>query len=299
VHSPDDKPAPPAPSAGAAAPDFGSVLREAREKRGVSLRQIAVNTKISMLALEALERNDIRKLPGGIFSRAFVRSYAREVGLDPERTVREFVSRFPDQGGHEEAPAPHEEDGALAEHVHRWYGGALRVTGFLVPIVLVVLYFGFGQRLWPRAPDNSRASAPQPAAAEATERATAPPPAMVPVPAPAETPAVVAEPSAAEPSSGLAPTDPDTTLVIRLAPGDDCWVLVTVDQDEPFQQLMRAGETRQVRAREQVVLTVGNAGVLAYSVNGLPGRSLGSPGAVVKDIRITRENYKTFIESPR
>ena len=48
---------------------FGQMLREARERRGISLRQIANATKISVGVLEALERNDISKLPGGIFGR--------------------------------------------------------------------------------------------------------------------------------------------------------------------------------------------------------------------------------------
>src|SRR6266436_6699892 len=74
---------------------FGAKLRDARERRGVSLRQIANATKISVAALEALERNDISRLPGGIFSRAFVRSYAVEVGLDPETTIQEFIAQFP------------------------------------------------------------------------------------------------------------------------------------------------------------------------------------------------------------
>src|SRR5438093_6294860 len=75
--------------------DFGSKLRAARERRGLSLRQIAGATKISVAALEALERNEISRLPGGIFSRAFVRSYANEVGLDPEATIQEFIAQFP------------------------------------------------------------------------------------------------------------------------------------------------------------------------------------------------------------
>jgi cytoskeletal protein RodZ len=75
--------------------DFGSRMRQVREQRGISLRQIAEATKISVSALEALERNDISRLPGGIFSRAFVRSYAAEIGVDPEQTVREFLSQFP------------------------------------------------------------------------------------------------------------------------------------------------------------------------------------------------------------
>src|ERR1700681_3602927 len=78
-----------------AAGDFGSKLREARERRGLSLRQIANATKISMNTLEALERNDLARLPGGMFSRAFVRSFALEVGLDPEDTLQEFMGQFP------------------------------------------------------------------------------------------------------------------------------------------------------------------------------------------------------------
>ena len=75
--------------------DFGGKLREARERRGISLRQIANATKISVGVLEALERNDISRLPGGIFGRAFVRSYAVEVGLDPEQTIQDFIAQFP------------------------------------------------------------------------------------------------------------------------------------------------------------------------------------------------------------
>jgi cytoskeleton protein RodZ len=83
--------------------DFGGKLRQAREARGLSLRQIAATTRISVAALEALERNDISKLPGGIFSRAFVRSYAVEVGLDPDVTVNDYLDRFQ---GEPPPPAP-------------------------------------------------------------------------------------------------------------------------------------------------------------------------------------------------
>jgi len=75
--------------------DFGTRMRRAREARGVGLRRIADTTKLSMRALEALERNDISLLPGGIYSRAFVRCYALEIGIDPEQAVREFIAQFP------------------------------------------------------------------------------------------------------------------------------------------------------------------------------------------------------------
>jgi cytoskeletal protein RodZ len=76
--------------------DFGTTLREARERRGITLRQIADHTKISIASLEALERSDASRLPGGIFARSFVRSYADEVGLDPDATVEAFLDRFSD-----------------------------------------------------------------------------------------------------------------------------------------------------------------------------------------------------------
>jgi cytoskeleton protein RodZ len=63
--------------------DFGERLRRARESRGISLRQVANVTRITVRALEAVERNDLSRLPGGIFTRSFVRAYAAEVGLDP------------------------------------------------------------------------------------------------------------------------------------------------------------------------------------------------------------------------
>lgn len=75
--------------------DFGARMKRLREERGIALRAIADTTKISVSALEALERNDISRLPGGIFSRGFIRAYAEQIGADPEQTVREFIARFP------------------------------------------------------------------------------------------------------------------------------------------------------------------------------------------------------------
>lgn len=72
--------------------DFAERLRQARAAKGVSLHDIAASTKISVGALESLERGELTRLPGGIFSRAFVRAYALEVGLDPEETVTEFLA---------------------------------------------------------------------------------------------------------------------------------------------------------------------------------------------------------------
>ena len=70
---------------------FGENLRRERELRGIELREMAEATKISIRFLQALEQDRVDILPGGIFQRAFVRQYAKYLGLDPERLVAEFV----------------------------------------------------------------------------------------------------------------------------------------------------------------------------------------------------------------
>src|SRR5947208_11577451 len=125
--------------------DFGGKLRQARERRGISLRQIAASTKISAAALDALERNDISKLPGGIFSRAFVRSYAVEVGLDPDETVREFLERFnqdPAPTAEAVAAALPEEEREFQERQRK--AARVAFAGIAACFVLiVVLFFGY------------------------------------------------------------------------------------------------------------------------------------------------------------
>jgi cytoskeletal protein RodZ len=79
--------------------DFGIRMRRVREARGVTLGDIAAATNLSIAQLEALERNDIPFLPGGIFLRGIVRSYARQIGLDPEATLLEFISSQPPDSG--------------------------------------------------------------------------------------------------------------------------------------------------------------------------------------------------------
>ena len=117
-------------------PDFGTRMKRAREERGVSLRHIADATKISVGFLEALERNDISRLPGGIFSRAFVRSYALEIGADPEQAVRDFIVQFPDDsvtaGSPHVAQRNYESDTAMRR----------RSPAMLITVVAISLLIG-------------------------------------------------------------------------------------------------------------------------------------------------------------
>jgi transcriptional regulator with XRE-family HTH domain len=74
---------------------FGPRLRSERERRGISLDTIASVTKVSADLWDGLERNDFSRWPSGIFARAFVRDYARAIGLDGDEVVEEFCRLFP------------------------------------------------------------------------------------------------------------------------------------------------------------------------------------------------------------
>ncbi len=77
---------------------FGPELRRARERRGLTLEEIADTTKVNVALFRGLENNDVSRWPSGLFRRAFIRSYAQAVGLDPEETCRRFVRIFPEEG---------------------------------------------------------------------------------------------------------------------------------------------------------------------------------------------------------
>ena len=74
---------------------LGSWLRRERERRGVTLTQISEQTKLSVSLLEGLEADDLSRWPGGIFRRAFTRSYAAAVGLDPDLVVKRVEEAHP------------------------------------------------------------------------------------------------------------------------------------------------------------------------------------------------------------
>ena len=69
---------------------IGEKLRLERETRGIALRDISEQTRISMRYLEAIETDDYRRLPGGIFNRSFIRAYAKFVGYDEDEAIEEY-----------------------------------------------------------------------------------------------------------------------------------------------------------------------------------------------------------------
>ena len=107
---------------------FGPRLRRERERRGISLETLAETTKVSKDLWEGLERNDLARWPSGIFARAFVRDYAKVIGLDPDGVVDDFCRHF--EKGDRRAIRIVEAQGELiGHHLHKEAGAEPLPTG--------------------------------------------------------------------------------------------------------------------------------------------------------------------------
>jgi cytoskeleton protein RodZ len=251
--------------------DFGAHLREARERQGVGLRQIATATKISMAVLEALERNDFSRLPGGIFSRAFVRAYAIEVNLDPDQTVQEFLVEYEKSlnAAAQRVPRPEvtADDREFLARQQR-AGRLLRVI--VIGLVLIAVAAFFTWQFRSRVKSPAPPDAPPPSAAALPS--VAPPDTAPPAPESAAKAPVVSNPV---PSTPVASTG---QIAVHLDAGGESWVRVTVDGTVAVEETLRAGDRRDFKPGRDVYLQVGNAGVVKWTINGQPARDLGKPG---------------------
>jgi cytoskeleton protein RodZ len=82
---------------------LGEKLRQAREERGISISEVSEQTRISSLYLESIENDDYRPLPGGIFNKGFVKSFARYVGIDEQEALQDYTRLISSQNAGEDA----------------------------------------------------------------------------------------------------------------------------------------------------------------------------------------------------
>ena len=256
------------------AADIGSRVRQAREQRGLTLQKIAGSTKIPVRALGAIERGDFGLLPGGVFRRAYLRTFAAAVGLDAEEIVREYRAHC------ETEPA----DGPLLRHEASWrdrFRVPLRLPTTLVTIVALLI----GGSL---ISQQGRITQEEPGVPDSIETGNP------------EEPPETAEPNTEE---GIAlanaavaeVTAPALRLEIRMTGAG--WVSAVADGERVVDRMMQRGERTLIDARNAITLRLGDAGALAYSINGARGRPLGRDGEAVT-VRIDRDNLGSLAADP-
>jgi DivIVA domain-containing protein len=109
--------------------------------------------------------------------------------------------------------------------------------------------------------------------------------------------AMAERPNTSEPSAAPVPgAEQSQGLSLTLTAIRECWLSMRVDGGQPLDRLLKVNETIILRANEEAVLRVGDAGAISMLINSEPARPLGPTGQVVTT-RITRGNYRTFLAS--
>lgn len=311
------------------APRAGADLRAARERLGWSLDDVAHGLRIRFVYLEALEDGRLSLLPGPAYAFAFVRTYARALGLDPEEMTRRFKAEAGEAANRTELtfPVPMPERGLPT--------GAIMLLGLVMVIGAYATWYrlsGEGrlpaeavtsipERLAPLAeqalPSPAVSAVMSPTAGDHGGEAVQPPqaaaavdpaPAMIatssisasaaPLPVsaviPPATTVVPAEPvPVAVPGAmhGAMPAEPEARIVVRATA--DAWLLVKDHSGAILlNRVLKAGETWPVPARSGLALTTGNAGGTELLVDGASAGALGTPGAVRRDLSLDPDAIK-------
>ena len=234
---------------------FGEELRREREIRGISLKEISDATKISKRFLEAIENNDHRNLPAPVFTRGFVREYARYVGLNAEEMVNRYnfaasqddriekppqIEKYPQTPVRDITPKPKPKRGIPPAYA-RVNRNAIALVVIVVALAAVA-YWSVKQKIVERELEGE----------PALSTMVATKPAAVPV-APAPT-----------------PPPADTKLALTIEARERCWIDLDADGQTVFKEVIAAGASKTFEANERFVFSdIGNPAGIILRLNGI------------------------------
>ncbi len=298
--------------------DLGQLLREARQRKGVSFEEVEEATRIRQKFLQALEEGDFGALPAEAYVKGFLRTYATYLELDPE----EVMALYEGREGEGKAALPQPgffQPMELSMAAPSWLTPDLVIGAILIVVLLAFVAWAAWHYLPPimktqllswRAPATATPSPtatssivllPLTPSATPTEMPTTMPsatptamptttPTVTPTPMPTATIAETIAPSLPPNTPTSAPTSaPTDTPTPRASTGVEvelriveyAWLRVIVDGGDAFVGTLEAGATQTWRGRESIALRCGNAGGVEATVNGELLGLLGERGQVV------------------
>ncbi len=250
--------------------EWGDLLRRTREEKGLSLDQVVQATRIRKEFLQALEEEDLDRLPAAVYVKGFLRNYATFLGLDPQEILGHLPTPENAIPGTAAAPlAPMLDQPLEPASLRRFWP----VAALLAAIALVVA----GWWAYPRYFGGMLPFA------RSTATPTAPPTPTVTLAQPSSTavvPTVTASPTATR-SPTVTPTLAGLVLSIEVI-DQRSWVLVQADGERAFAGILEPGAKDSWTATERIVLRSGNAGAVRVTLNDEELGLFGELGQVVE-----------------
>jgi len=204
--------------------ELGEYLKRERELRQISLSKIADETKIPFRYLEAIERGDVEKLPGEVYLKGFLRSYALELGLDDHDVLERYR-----QLKEKEAEGDEEKTVQAKPPKRKKVSWRLRyerafITLLLLVLLLAALYAAFRPKSQPPPPEVPQSSQQE-------------------VPEPEPLPELEEEPEIAR--------------SVEIFARDNCWVEAYSQGERLFASMFSPGERREIPVRANLTLLLG------------------------------------------
>ena len=284
----------------------GPYLKKSREAQGLSLDQVASLTRIQSKFLQALEDEEFQKLPEQVFTRGFVRTYARSLGVDEEDTLRRF-SESSSAFYHQGQQAQNQANLQLQQEQR----GKLNRNLVIVVTIVIIVALGFllprQQQSSPPPPGGDSNSSPEvtlpspvspvsPNQEKTVEVTTTPNltssktedssiDSLEPKPLPPSTTSLqnpIQEVPKQKPTPSVSiSTDP---IRLEIEATQLTWVVVQSDSDSPQEALLQPAQKGTWEARQQFTLTLGNAAGVEVKLNGESRGPFGKPGQVVREV---------------
>lgn len=281
-------------------------LKAIRESKGLTLQDIFMMTRISVVNLEAIENNDLHLLPAPVYAKTFIKTYAKALGVDSKDILERYARHMRSLN----TPEPEKPPEKPARKMRIPITALAASIAVLMVCSLVLLSLALRDNTseidvsaparpvqTAKAPadaaptEGASAQAPLPAAggqapvqsgaAPAVARKTAVPPAALPQKPPAQTVAAGASPSPAAVSDGTKPA-PQGAYRLSITARELTWLQIVSDQNPPDEVMLRPGEKLDRSASEQFQVLVGNAGGIDAEFQGSPLGTLGKSGEVVR-----------------
>ena len=264
---------------------FGEELRREREIRGISLKEIADATKISRRFLEAIERNDHKTLPAPVFTRGFVREYARYLGLSTEDIVNRYNYAAAGDDRIEKSahlqrltPPPVEVRPAEPPPKKGIPPAYTRIDRNVLAVIAIAAALA-AITYW--AVQRKRMQASDLAVADTVAAAT---------------PIATPEPQPPTPTPAPPPPPDDTTLRLVVEVTHNSWVDIEGDGQELVSGVLHTGDRRTFEVKERFrIESIGNAAGVTLTLNEVRLPPLGGNGDVVRNRVLDR----AFLENLR
>ncbi len=245
---------------------LGEELKRRREEQGLTLAQISDATRIGTRFLRAIETDDFSVLPEGIYTRSFIRAYAKHVRMDEEQAMRLFQEQTgtPEQTAESGEPVVEEKPFVYKEPAAGFWPAAAVAAALALVLSTgawaIIHYLGKSSE----APGVATSQTPEPTA-----------PAVVP--------------------PSVQPIADDGKLKVTLQASDDCWIGYTADGGKRTSKMLAVGQVEQIHATESVDLSIGNTTVISMQINGREAHFPADTGVVLKKLTITPETAQTLV----